>query len=221
MQEAQGLTFATGGRGILRQDPDIVFIGEVRDNDTAQMALRTAMTGHKVFSTLHCNDALGAVPRLIDLGLNPRMLAGNVSGIIAQRLVRKLCPHCKHPRAATADESRLLRNAAPVKETSARGFGEMQSPYLAPTAEGPVIFETVVCERCTGGYKGRVAVAEILCVTPAFDDLIATDAPRSALLRQIRTDGFRSMAEDGIAKLMQGDIDLGSLRRAVDLTRTG
>ncbi len=217
VQEAQGLTFGEGVRGILRQDPDIVFIGEVRDTDTAQMALRAAMTGHKVFSTLHCNDAIGALPRLIDLGLHPRMLAGNAAGIIAQRLVRKLCPHCKRSRPATVDEIKILDSLEMKANRLAQGFAEAQTPLLDAA---PVICEEVGCAECDGiGSKGRVAVAEIIRITPALDDLITADAPRSALLRQARADGFRSMAEDGIARVLQGEIALDNLRRAVDLTR--
>ncbi len=222
IQEAQGLTFAEGVRGVLRQDPDIVFIGEVRDNDTAQMALRAAMTGHKVFSTLHCNDALGALPRLIDLGLHPRMLAANVSGIIAQRLVRKLCTHCKTRRRATPAETEILRLTAPelMRPVRTHGFAEMQTPIADIDHGGPELCEPAGCPQCGGvGYKGRVAIAEIVCVTPALDELISADAPRSQLMKQARADGFRSMAEDGIAKILQGDISLDGLRRVVDLTR--
>jgi general secretion pathway protein E/type IV pilus assembly protein PilB len=227
VQEAQSLSFAEGVRGILRQDPDIVFIGEVRDNDTAQMALRAAMTGHQVFSTLHCNDAFGALPRLLDLGLSPRALQGNLSGIVAQRLVRLLCPHCKAPRAATADEAKLFRAVmeAPAKEPAqthtAHGFAEAgQNPYLAPAAAMPVIYEAVGCAHCAGsGHRGRTVVAEILRVTPEIDELIAHDAGRIELQKQARAQGFRSMAEHGILKVLHGDIALDSLRRAVDLTR--
>lgn len=200
VQEQPGIGFAEGVRGILRQDPDIIFIGEIRDGDTAQMALRAAMTGHLVFSTLHCNDALGAVPRLIDLGLHPRMLAGNVSGIIAQRLVRKLCPHCKTERPATAEECVLLRC-------------DSSMPPLIASAAG--------CDFCHHtGYRGRLAVSEIARVTPELDELIARDAPRAALQKQARADGLRTMAEDGIAKVLARDTSLDELRRAVDLTRS-
>ena len=188
VQEEQGLGFVEGVRGILRQDPDVIFIGEVRDPGTAQMALRSAMTGHQVFSTLHCIDALGALPRLVDLELHPRMLAGHISGVIAQRLVRRLCPQCRGLRAATDDEARLLKCVSvtpPVHEVRAHanaGFTEAQSPYLAPVAERPMIGTAVGCEYCHGtGYRGRAAVAEILRVTPELDELIATDAPRAAL----------------------------------------
>ena len=108
IRENQGLTFGEGIRNILRQDPDVIFIGEVRDNETAQMALRAAMTGHQVFTTLHTNDALGALPRLYDLGLEPGMLSGNITGVFAQRLVGLNCKACKVERQASADECRLL-----------------------------------------------------------------------------------------------------------------
>lgn len=200
VREEQGLSFAEGVRGILRQDPDIIFIGEIRDGNTAQMALRAAMTGHQIFSTLHCNDALGALPRLIDLGLHPRMLAGHIGGVIAQRLVRKLCPHCKAMRPATLDEIHILN--------------------CTESSEKFHIGTPVGCEACHGvGYRGRTAISEILRITPELDELVSADAPRSILQKQIRADGFTSMAEDGIAKVLAGIISLESLQRSVDVTR--
>ncbi|MER2519274.1 MAG: GspE/PulE family protein [Bdellovibrionales bacterium] len=241
VQEQQGLGFADGVRGILRQDPDIIFIGEVRDSDTAHMALRAAMTGHRVFSTLHCTDAFGAIPRLVDLGLQPRMLAGHVGGVVAQRLVRRLCPHCKTHRQPTEEEKNLLRNLAAAKSKPpspplrliSGGFAEAQAAFDAPETKGEtesetpalicdeiLIGQTVGCEDCLGtGYRGRVALAEVLRVTPELDEMIASDAPREAMRKTMLRQGFRSMAEDGLAKLRAGDIDLASLRRAVDLTR--
>ncbi len=199
IQDSQGLGFAEGVRGLLRMDPDIIFLGEVRDSETAQMALRAAMTGHQVYSTLHCNEALGAVPRLIDLGLNPRTLAGNLSGLAAQRLVRKLCPHCKRRRRASAEECAVLR----------------ADPALPPT-----IAEAEGCAHCEHtGRKGRTVIAEILPLSSALDELIAADAPRRDLLAQARAEGFLTMQEDGIAKVLAGEIALADLRRAVDMTR--
>ena len=222
VQEDRGLSFAEGVRGILRQAPDIIFIGEVRDPDTAQMALRASMTGHQVFSTLHCNDALGALPRLIDLGLTPRMLAGNITGILAQRLVRKLCAHCRTLRPANKEEMQILRRDKTTEAPNPRqGFAETQSVYRAPeTRSKPMIGEAVGCSYCHGtGKRGRMVIAEILRVTPELDELIASDAPRSVLRQQMRADGFQSMAEDGIAKVLAGEIALSDLRRAVDITR--
>ncbi|NTU76736.1 MAG: type II/IV secretion system protein [Alphaproteobacteria bacterium] len=198
IHEDQGLDFAAGVRGVLRMDPDIIFIGEIRDAATAQMALRAAMTGHQVFSTLHCNDALSALPRLLDLGLSARALTGNLNGVIAQRLVRKLCPSCKTWRRASSEESRLL-------------LGSSETPRLAE-AQG--------CAACDHiGTRGRTALAEVLCFSPELDDMIAQDAARGLLMKQAQSEGFVRMQEDGLARVAKGEISLADLRRAVDLTR--
>lgn len=197
VQEQSGLGFAEGVRGILRQDPNIIFIGEIRDSDTARMALRASMTGHRVFSTLHCNDALGAIPRLIDLGLHPRMLAGNIAGVLAQRLVRKLCPQCRVTRPATEEEIKILR-----------------------CDDGAVVAEPKGCAHCHNiGYRGRIAISETLPVTQELDELIATDAPRSSMLKLLAAHNHRSLSADGITKVLDHTISLAELRRAVDMTR--
>ncbi len=216
IQEQQGLSFAEGVRGILRQAPDIIFIGEVRDDDTARMALRASMTGHQVFTTLHCNDVFGALPRLADLGLPASMMAENVSGIIAQRLVRKLCPKCKTTRVATADEEKILRMNGPMPMPSFSGLAETQSKFDMPIN----IAEAKGCDHCHHtGYRGRLAVTEILRITPEMDELIAADAPRSAKRKLAASEGFRAMAADGIAKVLRHETSLEELRRAVDMTR--
>lgn len=218
VQERRGLGFADGVRGILRQAPDVIFIGEVRDPDTAQMALRAAMTGHQVFSTLHCIDALGALPRLFDLGLTPRAVAGNVTGVVAQRLVRALCPACRILRPAQDAERRFMA-VEPI--TKGRGFAENQSPWNAADT-AMMVPDAAGCAACEGqGRKGRLVVAEVLRVTPALDELIAADAPRSALMAQMRRDGFQSMLDDGRAKIREGLISFADLARAVDVTRGG
>lgn len=196
IQDEQGLGFAEGVRGLLRMDPDIILIGEIRDSETAQMALRAAMTGHQVYATLHCNDALGALPRLIDLGLSPSLLAGNISGIIAQRLVRTLCPLCKTAHTLSEDEQKLFP----------------QSSTVAAEATG--------CEDCHGtGRQGRTVIAEVLPVTSALDDLIAASAPRNLLFKMAREDGFTTLREDGLGKVLAGCVSLQDLRRVVDLSR--
>ncbi|MFZ5912851.1 MAG: GspE/PulE family protein [Pseudomonadota bacterium] len=198
IRENQGLTFGEGIRNILRQDPDIIFIGEVRDSETAQMALRAAMTGHQVFTTLHTNDALGALPRLYDLGLEPAMLSGNIIGVFAQRLVGLNCASCKRPRPATADECLLLETEAD-----------------AP----PQIWEAPGCEACHhSGIKGRTAIAEVIYVDEELDELIATRATRTAMRAHLRENGQRSLAQDGIERVRDGSISLASLVRAADLT---
>ncbi|MFA6279653.1 MAG: GspE/PulE family protein [Bdellovibrionales bacterium] len=199
LTDGQNLDFAAGVRGILRMDPDIILIGEIRDPETAQMALRAAMTGHQVYTTLHSNDALGTLPRLIDLGLNPRVLSGNLSGLIAQRLVRTLCPHCRHEREATPEEQGL---------------------FSAFCLDAPQLTEAEGCEACGHtGRMGRSVIAEALPITPALDDLIAAKAPRAALLDAARRESFVTMQQDGLRRVMTGDIALDDLRRAVDLTR--
>ena len=197
IQDTCNLDFSSGIRGILRMDPDIILIGEVRDRETAQMALRAAMTGHQVFSTLHCNEALAAIPRLIDLGLSPRILAGNLGGLIAQRLVRKLCTHCIVERKASDEEL-----------------------HFPGIERNTILYKSTGCARCDHtGRKGRTVVAEVLPITAELDDLIAADAPRLHILRQARNEGFISMQQDGIMRAQAGEIALEDLCRVVDMTR--
>jgi type IV pilus assembly protein PilB len=197
VRDSTGLTFANGVKALLRQDPDIIFIGEVRDEPTAEQALKAAMTGHQVFTTLHTNDCFGAIPRLIDLGLQPGMLAGAIVASFAQRLVRRLCPDCKKPAPATAEECELLRF-------------DPKNP--------PMICEKVGCSKCGGqGYKGRVAVAEILLFDEEMDDLLASNAPKSVLKAKAKEKGFRSMADDGVDKILKGVTTLESVMDSVSL----
>ncbi|MBI1273405.1 MAG: secretion system protein E [Alphaproteobacteria bacterium] len=200
VREQHGLGFAEGVRAVMRQDPDVIFIGEIRDHETAQMALRAAMTGHRVFSTLHTNGALGVLPRLCDLGLQPGMLAGNFTGVVAQRLVRMLCPDCKRLKPVTPEERRMLR------------LDRVETlPPMIGSAQG--------CPACRHtGYRGRTVVAEVLRVTPALEDLFAKQASRRALLGQAQQDGYRPMIEDGTDKVLAGSISLESLGESVDMT---
>ncbi len=201
VREDLGLGFAEGVRAALRQDPDVVLVGEIRDPDTAQMALRAAMTGSQVFSTLHTRDCLGVFPRLREFGLSPGLMAGNIMGVVAQRLVRRLCPYC---RVTTSADAGLCL---------AMGHDPAAPPRIGQAAG---------CIQCGGsGYQGRTAVAEILPVTPEIDDLIAQGAPRTELLKTARMQGFTSLAEDGFAKLKEGLTDIDSLRARVDLPGAG
>lgn len=192
------LDFASGIRSMLRQDPDIIFIGEVRDEETALMALRSALTGHQVYTTLHTNDALGAIPRLVDIGVPPYLLAGSLIGTVAQRLTRKLCSKCKRPRHATPEECRILG---------------------ADSGAPPIIHEAVGCPACYHkGYKGRTGIAEVLRVDKEMDELIATGATRRSMMEHALAHGFVPMAQDGINKVLAGEIDLKELRSTIDLT---
>jgi len=195
VREGSGMDFLSGIKSLMRQDPDIVFVGEVRDEDTALMAVRAALTGHQVFTTLHTNDAMGAIPRLGDIGVPTHLLAGTLIGCLAQRLARKLCQHCKSPREATPEELKILR------------------------MDKATVYDMVGCDKCKGkGYKGRVAIAEILRVDRGLDELIATHATRQAMIDYAIENGFVTMQQDGINKVLEGQITLEELIETIDLT---
>ncbi len=192
------MDFVSGIKSLLRQDPDIIFIGEVRDADTATMALRAALTGHQVFTSLHTNDAMGAIPRLIDIGVPAYLLGGALIGCVAQRLARKLCSACRKSKTASPEECKVLG----------------MDPAKAPT-----IYEPGGCEKCRNkGYKGRIAVAEVLRIDKEMDELIATNATRRAMMDHALKAGFVPMMQDGINKVLAGDIDMKELVGTVDLT---
>lgn len=192
-----GLNFADGVKALLRQDPDIIFIGEVRDQVTAEQALKAAMTGHQVYTTLHTNDCFGAIPRLLDLGLQPGMLSGAIIASFAQRLVRRLCS-CKKTAPATAEECRLMG--------------------LDPD-DPPEISSAVGCDKCDGfGYKGRTAVVEILFTNEAINDVIAEGAHVSRLKEVAREHGFQSMLDDGVDKVLTQQTSIEALMKVVDFS---
>jgi general secretion pathway protein E/type IV pilus assembly protein PilB len=198
LNEAAKLDFANGIRSMMRQDPDIILVGEVRDEETAEMAFRAAMTGHQVFSTLHTNSALGAVPRLIDIGVKPAIMAGNIIGIVAQRLVRRLCRHCKQAYAPDEAERHLL------------GISSTK-PVLLYREGG--------CEACNFlGFKGRLAVIEVLKINQELDEMIARTATRAEMREAAVKSGFQELAEDGVRHVLSGLTSLSEISRVVDLT---
>ena len=192
-----GLSFADGIKALLRQDPDKIFIGEIRDHVTAEQALKAAMTGHQVYTTLHTNDCFGAIPRLLDLGIKPGLLAGAIIASFAQRLVRRLCS-CKEMRPATTEECRLL------------GVDGNNPPHIGHPKG---------CEKCDGsGYKGRTAVVEILFMNEALNDVIADGGGKTLLKKTAREHGFKSMLDDGVDKILKGETSLESLMKTVDFS---
>jgi type IV pilus assembly protein PilB len=178
-----GVTFASYLRSILRQDPDIIMIGEIRDQETADIAVRSATTGHLVLSTLHTNDAPGVITRLIDMGIEPFMVASSVVGAISQRLVRRICPNCR------------TRYTPSQVELAFAGFQE----------EPVELYEGKGCDKCgQTGYKGRVAIHEVLTVTSDLQKLILS-SPSNDELRQVALrEGMISLKDDGIDKVRQG-----------------
>ena len=174
-----GMTFAKGLRAIVRQDPDVIMLGEIRDEETAGIAVQAALTGHLVLSTLHTNSAAGAVYRLLDMGIAPYLLAAALRGVVAQRLVRRLCPACRRQCTATAAERSFLGAA--------------------------MVWELQGCEHCqAAGYRGRVAVQEVLPLTTSLQQLVLQRAPVEELEQAARAEGLRSLAEDAAAKALDG-----------------
>ncbi len=198
VNETVKLDFANGIRSIMRQDPDIILVGEVRDKETAEMAFRAAMTGHQVFTTLHTNSALGVFPRLLDIGIQPGIMAGNIIGVVAQRLVRLLCPHCKQGYTPEETEARILGWEA---------------------AGRPTLYRPQGCPTCDGkGYRGRTALIELLRMDADLDEMVA----RGAALHEIRAAslarGYQPLADDGVARVLAGATSFAEVARVVDLT---
>jgi general secretion pathway protein E/type IV pilus assembly protein PilB len=198
IREGAGFGFTEGIKSLMRQDPDIIFIGEVRDEETASMAIRAAMTGHQVYTTLHTNDALGAIPRLLDIGVQRTMISGAIICIIAQRLARKLCDHCKKGELATPDECRALDVS-------------INNP--------PTLYKHAGCSRCVfTGYKGRVAISEVLAVDRGLDELIATGATKNQMFEYCLLNDFIPMVDDAIRKVVAGITDMDEVIDTIDMT---
>jgi type II secretory ATPase GspE/PulE/Tfp pilus assembly ATPase PilB-like protein len=197
VNESVKLDFVTGIRSMLRQDPDIILVGEIRDEDTAEMAFRAAMTGHQVYSTLHTNSAIGAIPRLLDLKVLPDIMADNIIGIIGQRLVRKLCVHCKQPGSPSDVERQLLK------------LGN----------EAATIYHAGACDACEKrGYKGRMALMEILRMNDTLEKIIAQRQNIHELRARMIEQGYRTLSDDGVSRVLEGVTTLEEVSRVVNLT---
>ena len=188
------LNFASALRSILRQDPDIIMIGEIRDRETAAIAVQASITGHLVVSTLHTNNAVGTLNRMADMGVERYLIADSVVGVIAQRLVRKLCNHCKKMRPATSEEKRVLR---------------------MNTQEGVNVYEPCGCDFCSHtGYYGRIGVFEIMEVNDEIRDLIAENGTTEELERAARNSGMRTLRDNGISYVLNGTTSVEEMLKA-------
>jgi len=202
VNEAAKLDFVNGIRSMMRQDPDVILVGEIRDHPTAEMAFRAAMTGHQVYSTLHTNSAIGAIPRLLDIGILPDIMAGNIIGIIAQRLIRLLCPHCKYAYHPDASERKLLGINHHIHHDDEQ-----------------TLYRAAGCELCRHqGYSGRLAIMELLKMDSDLDDLVARRASIREIKQAALDKGFRPLASDGLRRVLQGITSLSEVARVVDLT---
>jgi type II secretory ATPase GspE/PulE/Tfp pilus assembly ATPase PilB-like protein len=198
VNESAKLDFASGIRSLMRQDPDIILVGEIRDQATAEMAFRAAMTGHQVYSTLHTNSAIGAIPRLLDIGILPDIMAGNINGIVAQRLIRILCPHCKSDYLPDKAERKILG---------------------LPDDNRTFIYRASGCASChSQGYKGRQAIMEIFKIDSDIDDLISQRASIREIKHAALEKGFHPLAQDGIHRILQGHTSVAEVARVVDLS---
>jgi type IV pilus assembly protein PilB len=193
-----GLDFASGIKSLLRQDPDVILVGEIRDKETAITTIQAAMTGHQVYSSLHTNDALSAIPRLMNMGVPNYLMGGSLICVIAQRLARKICSNCKVEEPVTTFDRRML--------------GEKYRDVKK-------LFKGTGCEKCgDSGYKGRVVIAEILAFDRELDELVVNAASRKEMYAYIVKKGFVPMIEDGIDKVVKGLTDIKELMRVVDMT---
>jgi type IV pilus assembly protein PilB len=188
-----GLNFAAGLRSILRQDPDIIMVGEIRDEETAEMAVRSAITGHLVLSTLHTNDAPGAVTRLVDMGVQPYLAADALSAAMAQRLVRRLCPSCKRPYTAAAYEQRILGLDEPVE-----------------------LYQAVGCPSCNNtGYKGRLAVHEVMMIDNSIRLLIEKGVSSDLIREQAKKNGMSELYDNCRDVVLKGQTTIQELVKTV------
>jgi type IV pilus assembly protein PilB len=193
-----GLTFANALRAFLRQDPDIIMVGEMRDLETAEIAIEAALTGHLVLSTLHTNDAPSAVIRMIDMGVEPYLIAATVTGVLAQRLARRVCQKCKQPRE--------------IRAADLRAFGfQVEDPDQMVT-----IWEGTGCEECRyRGYKGRIGIFELMVVNAEIAELIVRRAPLSDIKEAAKANGMKELREDGLIKVLEGVTTPDEVRRVV------
>lgn len=209
VEASKGYTFLEGLRSAMRQDPDVIMIGEIRDGETAKVAINAALTGHMVFSTLHTNTAAGAIPRLIDLGVTPKIIGSSLTVTMAQRLARKLCTECKKEDAPNEREQKIIDEVAVlIKEK------------VDETVQTKKLWRAVGCKECNNtGYKGRVGVFEAVMMTAEIEALLDT-IPSEREIREIaKKQGILSMREDGIEKILAGATSFEEVERVVDLEK--
>ncbi len=192
-----GLDFATVLRSILRQDPNIIMIGEIRDTETAKIAVRASITGHLVLSTIHTNDSLNTIERLLDMEVERYLLASALTGIISQKLARKLCPHCKKLRPTNEYEKSLIKNVTGLDVNE--------------------IYTAVGCDKCKNGYSGRIAIHEILLIDQSIKDAISSNVKKDELRHLVYSSDVTSLLHDGINKVLNGLTTLEELLKLIEL----
>lgn len=214
VEEEKGYTFLSGLRAAMRQDPDIIMVGEIRDEDTAKVAVNAALTGHLVFSTLHTNNAAGTIPRLAELGVSSKTLASALSIALAQRLVRTLCPHCKQEYTSNEKESRAITNILGEMKIGGKE-SSMLGHVPAPTYQ---LFKAAGCDQCgQTGYAGRVGIFEALIMDANLEKVLITNPTEREVREATKNQGIPSLREDAIIKVLEGITSFEEIARAVDL----
>ncbi len=206
VESKKGYTFVSGLRSSLRQDPDVIMVGEIRDEETAEIAINSSLTGHLVFSTLHTNDAAGTYPRLIDLGINPKVLSSAINVSIAQRLVRVLCPHCKKEIPIPADVKTIMEKV-------------VASIYLEEfRTDVKTMFEPVGCDEChKQGFKGRIGIYEAILTDENIEKVVKENPSEREIRIAARPQGILTMEQDGVLKVLKGVTSLSELSRVVNI----
>lgn len=212
--DEKGYTFLEGLRSALRQDPDVIMVGEIRDNETAKTAVESALTGHLVFSTLHTNNAAGVIPRLIDLDVNPKILVSALSLSIAQRLVRKLCSNCKKEKVINDEEMKIIKNISDNAKSNNKDFIKYGVDMNAPLK----MYEAVGCDKCNQtGYKSRMGIFEAVQNDEKIEKVIIENPSEREIKAIQAKQGSLSMREDGIIKVLKGITSLEEVKSVVDL----
>ncbi|OGI57543.1 hypothetical protein A2640_02630 [Candidatus Nomurabacteria bacterium RIFCSPHIGHO2_01_FULL_36_23] len=210
----RGYTFPEGLRSALRQDPDVIMVGEMRDGETAEIAVQSSLTGHVVLSTLHTNNAAGVIPRLIDLGVNPKILVSALSLSIAQRLVRKLCVFCKKEKTPIEEESKIIKSIIDGMKEEAK---DPSNHNINPDAPFK-LFVPVGCEKCNStGYNGRIGIFEAIKTDEAIEKIIPENPSEREIKKVASKQGILSMRQDGIVKILNGIISFEEVQSVVDL----
>jgi type II secretory ATPase GspE/PulE/Tfp pilus assembly ATPase PilB-like protein len=208
------LNFADGLRALLRQDPDILMVGEIRDSETADFAIQAALVGRLLLSSLHTNDAPATIPRLLDMGVEPYLIASTLSLVIAQRLARKLCEHCRE--SYVVDEATL--NELRAHNDLDRAFNNLQREGIINSTDtsGLRFYKAVGCEHCNNtGFRGRIGLFELLPISQGIQEAINSRHDSDTIRRRALDEGMKTMFEDGLAKIILGHIDLAELFRVV------
>lgn len=214
-----GLTFASGLRSILRQDPNIIMVGEIRDEETANLAVQSALTGHVVLSTIHTNSAAGVLPRLLDMNIEPFLVASTVNTVIGQRLVRRICDKCTEQRQSTAAETKSIQETLgkvlPANDADMGRAKEDLGFDILPLANQTAytLFKGKGCKECTDGYKGRIGIYEVFAMSDEMEKLLATKGTTSQIQTQAEKQGMIAMKQDGYLKALNGLTTLEEVAR--------